>query len=98
MPAIPPRFNLARACLERQARDSSDKVALIVVTEASDIAGAERWTYAQLDYAVRSVAAGLLARGLKLGDRLVLQLPNNSDYALLFFGAIAAGLVPVPEV
>ncbi len=96
MPAIPPRFNLARACLERQARDSSDKVALIVVTDSADIAGAERWTYTQLDHAVRSVAAGLLARGLKPGDRIVLQLPNNSDYALLFFGAIAAGLVPVP--
>ena len=49
-----------------------------------------------LDRAVRSVAAGLLAEGLVAGDRIVLRLPNTSDYALLFLGAISAGLVPVP--
>ncbi len=42
------------------------------------------------------VAAGLLAEGLVPGDRLMLRLPNTSDYALLFLGAISAGLVPIP--
>ena len=96
MSNIPPRFNLARACLQRQAREMPDKIALVVVSDIDDVVGAERWSYQALDRAVRSVAAGLLERGLKRGDRLVLQLPNTSDYALLFFGAIAAGLVPVP--
>lgn len=91
---IPDRFNLARHCLERAAAMTPDKIALIVV---HDIDGEpECWTYAALDGAVRAVAAGLLLRGLKTGDRILLRLPNNSDYALLFFGAIAAGLVPIP--
>ena len=96
MTIIPPRFNLARACLQRQTRETPDKLGLMVIGDASDVAGAERWTYAELDRAVRSIASGLLAQGLKRGDRVLLQLPNNSDYALLFFGAMAAGLVPVP--
>lgn len=91
---IPPRFNLARHCLEQAAEASPDKTALIVV---HDMEGEpERWTYGALDRAVRAIAAGLLARGLKPGDHLLLRLPNNSDYALMFFGAVAAGLVPVP--
>ncbi len=96
-PAIPEQFNLARHCLEQAARDEPDKIALTVVGDVDAGADqAERWTYGGLDRAVRSVAAGLQAEGLAPGQRLVLRLPNNSDYALLFFGAIAAGLVPIP--
>jgi acyl-coenzyme A synthetase/AMP-(fatty) acid ligase len=91
---IPPRFNLSRYCLERGARATPDKTALIVVR---DVDGEpERWSYAELDRTVRAVAGGLLKRGLRQGDRILLRLPNNSNYALMFFGAIAAGLVPVP--
>src|SRR5207253_1805319 len=48
------------------------------------------------DEAARRVAAGLLALGIAPGERLMIRLPNTSDYALLFFGAIAAGIVPLP--
>ena len=92
--AIPPRLNLSGHCLGRAAQASPDKVALKIVSDVS--AAPETWTYAALDIAVRRVATGLLAEGLRPGDHLLLRLPNNSDYALLFFGAIAAGLVPIP--
>jgi len=92
----PERLNLARHCIGRAALASPGKTALIVVTDAARPELAERWTYGDLDRAVRSVAAGLLAEGLVPGDRIVLRLPNTSDYALLFLGAISAGLVPVP--
>jgi acyl-coenzyme A synthetase/AMP-(fatty) acid ligase len=94
--AIPPRFNLAGYCLGDAARDTPDKVALQVVGDMATSAHPESWTYGGLDRAVRGVAAGLLDDGFRPGDRLLLRLPNTSDYALLFFGAIAAGLVPIP--
>ncbi len=93
---IPTHFNLARHCLEPATRATPDKTALIVVSDVAMPQQAERWTYAELDLATRRVAAGLLATGLQPGDRIMLRLPNTSDYALLFFGAIAAGLVPIP--
>ncbi len=94
---IPERFNLAGYCLGRSARATPDKIALIVVGDlAAGLERAERWTYAELDLAVRRVAAGLLAAGLSPGDRLLVRLPNNSDYALLFLSAVSAGLVPIP--
>ncbi len=94
--AIPPRLNLAGYCLQRAALATPDKVALLIVGDLASGAPAETWTYSALDSAVRGVAAGLLKCGLRPGDRLLLRLPNDSDYALLFFGAIAAGIVPVP--
>ena len=93
----PARFNMARYCLGRAAARTPGKTALIVVRDAeAPLAAAEHWSYGQLDDAARRVAAGLLALGLSAGDRLMIRIPNTSDYAVLFFGAIAAGIVPLP--
>ena len=96
---LPPvRFNMARYCLQAAARATPDKVALIVVSDAGvSVEAAEHWTYAQLDEAVRRTAAGLRRLGLEPGARLMIRMGNTSDYALLFFGAIAAGCVPLPS-
>lgn len=89
---------MARYCLSESARRWPDKVALIVVSDAhAPLEDAERWTYGALDDAVRRIAGGLLDEGFKPGERLMIRMPNTSDYALLFFGAIAAGLVPLPS-
>ena len=94
----PGRFNIARYCLTEAARATPDKVALIVVGDAeAPLGAAEQWRYGDLDRAVRSVAAGLLAEGFKPGERLMIRMPNTSDYALMFFGALAAGIVPLPS-
>ena len=94
----PARFNMARYCLEAAARATPDKVALIVVSDAhAPKAEAEHWTYRQLDDAVRRTAAGLRQLGLQPGARLMIRMGNTSDYALMFFGAIAAGAVPLPS-
>ncbi len=94
----PTRFNMARYCLEVAARATPEKVALIVVSDAhASVDRAERWTYSQLNDAVKRVAAGLRGLGLATGDRLMIRMGNTSDYALLFFGAIAAGCVPLPS-
>jgi acyl-coenzyme A synthetase/AMP-(fatty) acid ligase len=93
----PARFNLARYCLGEPSSKTPDKIALIVASDAqAPLDAAERWTYGALDEAVRRVGAGLLDLGLAPGDRLMIRMPNTGDYALFFFGAIAAGIVPLP--
>ena len=96
--ALPPaRFNMAQYCLEAAARATPEKIALRVGHDlAAPAEAAESWTYGGLEKAVRAVAAGLLESGLKPGERLMIRLPNTSGYALLFFGALAAGIVPLP--
>jgi acyl-coenzyme A synthetase/AMP-(fatty) acid ligase len=97
-PQPPERFNMARDCLERATRQQPDALALVLVSDAeAPVSAAECWTYAELDDAVRRVAAGLRQLGLSRGDRLLIRMGNSSHYALVFFGAIAAGLVPIPS-
>ena len=94
----PVRFNMAQYCLAAAAHATPDKVALIVVSDAhAPATEAEQWTYRQLDSAVRRTAAGLRQLGVPPGARVMIRMGNTSDYALMFFGAIAAGAVPLPS-
>lgn len=90
-PPCPTPFNLAEDVLAAGAV-TPGKIALQVVRTK----GAESWSYARLTAAVRGTGAGLLALGLQPGDRVLLRLGNTVEFPVLFLGAIAAGLVPVP--
>ncbi len=90
----PARFNAARYCLDENARLRGDKTALIMVGENGPVG---RLTYAQADRAVRGIAAGLLGLGLEAGDRVMIRMGNETDYVLVYFGALAAGLVALPS-
>ena len=87
-------FNLARACLETHAADphTAPRLAFSFV----DGERVQRWSYAEAWATVERTARTLLAAGLAPGDRLVILLPHSPAYAFAFFGAVAAGLVPVP--
>ncbi len=94
LPAGP--FNMAHYCIGRPAHLFPDKIALRVLSDVGAHAGNEAWTYLALENAVLRTAQGLISHGLNKGDRIVIRLDNTSDYAILFFGAIAAGFVPLP--
>ena len=53
-------------------------------------------SYVELDAASDRVAAGLLARGLRPGDAVALQLPNVPEFVAAYFGILKAGCVAVP--
>ncbi|EFC78958.1 class I adenylate-forming enzyme family protein [Parafrankia sp. EUN1f] len=58
-----------------------------------------RLSFAELDQHSDSVAAGLAARGLGPGDRIVLRLPSRGQYVLAYLaaaklGAVTAGVNP----
>jgi 2,3-dihydroxybenzoate-AMP ligase len=59
------------------------------------IGGAARWTYAELDARADRVAAGLIAAGLRAGDRVIVQLPNIPEFFSVIFGMYRAGILPV---
>lgn len=90
----PARFNAARYCLAENARLRGDKIALVMVGEGGRV---ERLTFAEADRAVRAIAGGLLTRGLEPGARVMIRMGNEADYVLVYFGALAAGLVALPS-
>ena len=89
-------FNAAAYCLSNSAQAHPDKTALIVVSDPLSLEPAERWSFAQLDDAVRRLAAGLKHMGLQPGDRVMLRLGNHSSFPLIFFATLAVGGIAVP--
>ena len=92
----PPRFNMAQYCLAGAAAARPSAPGLIVIDDVAAPGPSEVWTFTELQDAVLRIAHGLQQRGLAPGARILLRLENTSAYALLFFGAIAAGYVPLP--
>lgn len=94
--SVPPRFNMAAYAIGRAAALRPDAPALLVIDDVGASQPAEAWTYRALEDAVLRISGGLKQTGLSPGARILIRLDNTSDYALLFFGAIAGGFVPLP--
>jgi fatty-acyl-CoA synthase len=54
-----------------------------------------RWTYEELGWRVDQFAAGLLAIGLKPGDRVGIWAPNCAEWTLVQFATARVGLILV---
>ncbi|WP_018683801.1 (2,3-dihydroxybenzoyl)adenylate synthase [Actinokineospora enzanensis] len=54
-----------------------------------------RWTYRELDERATRMAHGFRARGIRPGDRVVVQLPNVAEFVSVVFGLFRAGALPV---
>ncbi|MBV8938078.1 MAG: AMP-binding protein [Alphaproteobacteria bacterium] len=54
-----------------------------------------RWTYGELKERVDAFAAGLLALGLKRGDRIGIWSPNNAEWVITQFATAKVGLILV---
>jgi acyl-CoA synthetase (AMP-forming)/AMP-acid ligase II len=85
--AGPPRLTIGAAFLAAAARVPR-RVAIRF--EGRDI------TYAELEHDSGRVAAGLLARGLRAGERVGVLMPNRPEFVVAILGIARAGLVAVP--
>ena len=61
-----------------------------------DVAQGQRFTYAELNDLTNQVANGLLAKGVKPGDRVALLLMNSTEFVTAFFAIAKIGAVIVP--
>src|ERR1044071_8863851 len=55
-----------------------------------------RWSYDEVSSAADGAGAGLLELGLERGDRIILATRDRPEFVMTFWGAMKAGLVPVP--
>jgi fatty-acyl-CoA synthase len=74
--------------LRRAARKHRDRLALTFRDRA--------WTFDELHVAANSVGVGLLAAGLRPGDRVAAYGRNSDAYLIAWLGCVTAGLVHVP--
>jgi long-chain acyl-CoA synthetase len=85
--ATPPATNIPTA-LETNAQRFPDKTAVIYLGTS--------FTYARLADLAGRFAGGLLQRGVKPGDHVVLYLPNSMQWLVAWLGVLKAGAVAVP--
>jgi benzoate-CoA ligase family protein len=84
-----PGFNAATAMIDRHlAEGRAGKVALR--------SASAQVTYAELAAGVNRAGNALLGLGLERGERLLLVVKDCPEFLQLFWGAIKAGVIPVP--
>jgi benzoate-CoA ligase family protein len=54
------------------------------------------WSYDEVAAAADAAGAGLLGLGLGRGDRVIIATRDRPEFVATFWGAVKAGLVPVP--
>ncbi|MGQ0664109.1 MAG: benzoate-CoA ligase family protein [Pseudomonadota bacterium] len=85
-----PVFNVAVPFIDRHlAEGRAGKVAIRTV-------GGEEVTYGALARRVNRCGNALLRLGLERGERVLMMVKDCPEFFYLFWGAIKAGLVPVP--
>src|SRR5664279_5704927 len=86
---FPPNYNAAVAFIDRHiAEGRGAKVAIRTADSAV--------TYAELAANVNRCADGLVRLGLQRGERVLMVVKDCPAFFYLFWGAIKAGIVPVP--
>jgi long-chain acyl-CoA synthetase len=80
-------FNLA-TMLRESAREHLDKAFVRI--------SGETLTFGRLDADSDRVAGGLLALGLRPGDRVAVQLTNRMEFLQAYFEVLKAGMIMVP--
>jgi benzoate-CoA ligase family protein len=86
---LPDRFNVAIPFVDRHMAEGRGGKAAIRTAH-------ETVTYAELAERVNRTGNALLAQGLKPGDRLLMVVKDCPAFFYLFWGAIKAGVVPIP--
>ena len=75
--------------LDRTVAAHGDRDALV------DVASGRRWTYAEFAAEVNGLAAGLLGRGVRKGDRVGIWSPNCPEWTLVQYATAKIGAVLV---
>jgi len=84
--------------LRARVADGADRTALADPPDTLTLIGREpvRWTWRELDDQVDALAATLLARGVRTGDVVGVQLPNCSVLVQALLAIIRIGAIAMP--
>ncbi|OQW70762.1 MAG: acetyl-CoA synthetase [Proteobacteria bacterium ST_bin12] len=91
---IPSHFNIGVACTDKHlGTPQADNIAMIV---EDDALGTSQITFTELAHKTDQFAQLLRNLNVKVGDRVLIRLPNSLDYPIAFLGAMKMGAISVP--
>ena len=92
--SIPTHFNIGVACSDKHLGTSqAEHIAMIV---EDDTLGTSQITFTDLARKTDQFAQMLRNLKVKVGDRVLIRLPNSLDYPIAFLGAMKMGAIAVP--
>ena len=89
-PAIRPKYATLVEMLNAAAQSDLGLVFVNRKEQDQDV------PFARIREQALSVAADLVRRGVRKGDRVALVLPTSPEFVQCFFGVLCAGAIPVP--
>ncbi|MCA9795684.1 MAG: AMP-binding protein, partial [Candidatus Eremiobacteraeota bacterium] len=93
MPARPLQSQTLLEALVYQAEQQPDQTALVLLDGDGEAAAP---SYSELVAQARRLGAGLLALGVRPGERVAIMLPTSLDFFTVFYGCLWIGAVAVP--
>ena len=91
---IPSHFNIGVACTDKHlGTPHAHNIAMIV---EDDALGTSQITFSELAHKTDQFAQLLRNLNVKVGDRVLIRLPNSLDYPIAFLGAMKMGAISVP--
>lgn len=91
---IPSHFNIGVACTDKHlGTPQAHNIAMIV---EDDALGTSQITFSELAHKTDQFAQLLRNLNVKVGDRVLIRLPNSLDYPIAFLGAMKMGAISVP--
>ncbi len=91
---IPSHFNIGVACSDKHLGTAqANNIAMIV---EDDVLGTSQITFTELAHKTDQFAQLLRNLKVKVGDRVLIRLPNSLDYPIAFLGAMKMGAISVP--
>lgn len=75
--------------------ESFDRVAVFFPNKEALVSNDERYTYSQIKILSDRLAAGFLKSGLKPLDRVIVQLPNITEFVFCYLALLKIGVIPV---
>lgn len=91
---IPSHFNIGVACTDKHlGTPQAHNIAMIV---EDDALGTSQITFSELAHKTDQFAQLLRNLNVKVGDRVLIRLPNSLDYPIAFLGTMKIGAISVP--
>ncbi|OUS30040.1 acetyl-CoA synthetase [Thalassotalea sp. 42_200_T64] len=91
---VPEHFNIAYACVRQHVEQNNGNNTALIIED--DTLGTCELSYANLDMLSGRFVYTLKELGLGSDDRVLIRLPNSSDYPVSFFGCLKHGATAVP--
>ncbi|WP_168204011.1 acyl-CoA synthetase [Aliikangiella coralliicola] len=91
---LPEKFNIAHACVTQHVESGNgENIALIV---EDHLLGTKQLSYHALEEQSARLASVFSSQKIDEGDRVLIRLPNSTDYPVSFFGCLRYGAIAVP--